>query len=79
MKILIKQFSSLTDRYISASLDAASLTDTQKNIELVKLGAELHGPEDAVFIEKSQVLFWENMKDSSKVLEAIKQYQASTN
>jgi len=63
----------------SSTPDAASLTDTQKNIELVKLGAELHGPEDAVFIEKSQVLFWENMKDSSKVLEAIKQYQASTN
>lgn len=59
--------------------DAATLTDAQKKIELVKLGAELHGPENIIYIEKGQILFWENMKDGSKVLEAIKQYKSAAN
>ena len=53
-------------------------TETQQpNIQLVKLGSELHGPEDAMYLEKDKVLFWENMKDDSKVFEAIKKYQES--
>lgn len=40
---------------------------------LVKLGSELHGPEDVMFISRDKVLFWENLKDkdNSKVVEAI--------
>lgn len=53
--------------------------DTQKpaeenqNLSLAKLGSELHGPDDAMFIEKDQVLFWENLKDDSQVVKAISQ------
>ena len=43
--------------------------------QLIKLGEELHGPEDEMFIERSQVSFWENLKDNSKVVEAIKAYK----
>ncbi|HYE22238.1 MAG TPA: hypothetical protein VD998_01465 [Verrucomicrobiae bacterium] len=46
-----------------------------QEIKLVKLGGELHGPEDAMYFGRDQVLFWENMKDDSRVLEAIKKYQ----
>ncbi|MFA7286089.1 MAG: hypothetical protein WC052_00245 [Patescibacteria group bacterium] len=45
----------------------------QPNINLIKLGQELHGPEDAMHIERSKVLFWENLKDDSRVVEAISQ------
>jgi len=45
------------------------------NIQLVKLGSELHGPDDMMYIEQDKVLFWENMKSDSKVSNAIKQYQ----
>lgn len=48
----------------------------QQKIQLVKLGAELHGPEDEMFIAKDKVLFWENMKDDSKVMQSIKQYRS---
>lgn len=41
------------------------------NLNLVKLGAELHGPEDRMVIAQDQVLFWEDLKDSSKVVQAI--------
>jgi hypothetical protein len=44
----------------------------QNQVSLAKLGEELHGPEDTMFISKQQVLFWENLKDNSKVVQAIK-------
>lgn len=48
---------------------------SQSNLTLVKLGQELHGPEDKMVIKSDQVLFWENLKDNSKVVTAIKQNQ----
>jgi len=47
----------------------------QGETQLVKLGEELHGPEDEMFIDRDQVLFWENLKDGGKVVEAIKGYK----
>jgi len=51
-------------------------TNNQTNIQLVKLGSELHGPKDVMHIERDKVLFWEDMKDDSKVVAAIKQYKS---
>jgi hypothetical protein len=44
---------------------------------LVKLGSELHGPEDKMVIERKNVTFWENLKADSKVSQAIVQYKAA--
>lgn len=44
------------------------------NVQLIKLGNELHGPEDQMQITKSQVLFWENLKKDGKVTKAIDSY-----
>lgn len=38
---------------------------------LVKLGSELHGPEDQIIFNNSQVTFWENLKPDGKVSKAI--------
>ncbi len=43
-----------------------------QSLSLAKLGNELHGPENAMYIESKQVLFWENLKDDSQVVKAIK-------
>ncbi len=51
-----------------------SATD-QSNINIVKLGAELHGPEDEMRINRDQILFIEDLKSDSKVLEAIRQFK----
>jgi hypothetical protein len=48
----------------------------QQQIQLVKLGSELHGPEDQMYIAKDKILFWENMKNDSRVLQSIKEYQS---
>ena len=47
----------------------------QPNISLAKLGNELHGPEDIMFIARDKVLYWENLKDDGQVVTAIKNYK----
>jgi hypothetical protein len=51
----------------------------QPQVSLAKLGGELHGPEDVMYISRAQVLFWENLKDDGKVTKAIKDYKAQGN
>lgn len=46
--------------------------DEQPKITLVKLGNEIHGPVDAMSINRDQILFWEDLKDSGQVVQAIK-------
>lgn len=48
----------------------------QPQVSLTKLGNELHGPEDIMYINKKQIMFWENLKDDSKVTQAIQNYQS---
>jgi hypothetical protein len=50
--------------------------DNQPEISLVKLGNELHGPNDRMRISRSQVLFTESLKKDSKVVAAIEDYQS---
>lgn len=47
---------------------------TNQDISLVKLGCELHGPQDAMVINQSQVIFWENLKDDGQVAKAVADY-----
>ena len=52
-------------------------SNQQPNVSLAKLGSELHGPEDVMYVSRDQVLFWENLKSDGKVTQAIKDYQSS--
>ncbi len=56
---------------------SSSSSNNNQQVSLAKLGGELHGPEDEMFISRDQVLFWENLKNSGKVVQAIDNYQAS--
>lgn len=54
-------------------LRTASDLDSQKDgLNLIKLGGEVHGPDDTIFIPKKSILFWENMKDSSRIVQTIR-------
>jgi hypothetical protein len=70
------QAASTADQAKTATPSTDSNSTTQPNIQLVKLGSELHGPKDVMHIERDKVLFWEDMKDDSKVVAAIKQYRS---
>lgn len=54
-----------------------SPADTDKgNVQLIKLGNEIHGPEDAIEISREQVLFFENLKNDGQVSKLMKEYKA---
>jgi len=50
----------------------------QSELSLVKLGNELHGPEDKMIINKDHILFIENLKEEGKVVRAIQRYNEET-
>jgi hypothetical protein len=52
---------------------AASAAD----MKLVKLGGEVHGPEDFMDINKDHVLFIEDLSEESKVAKAIAEYDVT--
>lgn len=43
-------------------------------VNLVKLGKEMHGPKDKMSIVKNNILFIEELGDDSKVVKAITEY-----
>jgi hypothetical protein len=69
------QVQSSSNGTTSASQLSATASTTGSNVQLVKLGNELQGPEDMMAINREQVLFWENLKPSGKVTQAIDKYQ----
>lgn len=73
----------LTDIYylqVQQQVQPKDNTSTQQpQVSLAKLGGELHGPEDVMYVSRSQVLFWENLKDDGKVTKAIKDYKTQGN
>lgn len=79
LKDLNSTYAKLTDIYYLQVKQAVQPkqgdTNQSNNVQLVKLGQELHGPEDAMQINRDQVVFWENLKKSGKVTQAIIQYQ----
>ena len=48
---------------------------TASDVELIKLGNEIHGPEDEMLISKDQVLFFENLKPAGTVSQTITNFQ----
>ena len=55
---------------------SSSSGSNNSQVSLAKLGSELHGPKDKMYIASGQMLFWENLKTDSKVVQAINKYQA---
>ena len=51
-------------------------SDASTDIRLIKLGSEVHGPDDEMIISKDQVLFFENLKKDGKVSDSITKYNA---
>jgi hypothetical protein len=73
--------SKLNDKYLVLNnvyylTDQSTSSGQSANPQLTKLGCQqLHSPYDEMVINRTQVAFWENLQDSGKVVQAIKQYQ----
>lgn len=59
------------------STNQSSLGNGQ--IQLIKLGNEIHGPKDIMRINREQVLFVEDLRPDSQVVQLIHQFKASGN
>ena len=80
------EYMKLTDIYYlqtqSSSTDSTDSKNPQEtttdknNPTLIKLGDEIHGPEDEMIIAKNQVLFFENLKSDGKVAKSIDKYKS---
>lgn len=70
---------SVTDVYYLQSNTQTDVTkesgEGRPQPQLIKLGSEIHGPEDAIKIKAEQVSYWENLKTDSKVTKAIEEYK----
>lgn len=51
--------------------EGKGLESDSANLDLIKLGGEVHGPEDEMFIEKGSIQYFENMKETSRVVQSI--------
>jgi hypothetical protein len=74
------QFMNLTDVYylqVNQALQPAEegAAAQTPDISLVKLGGELHGPTDAMQINRDQILLIEDLKSDSNVVKAIAEYK----
>ncbi len=50
-------------------------TEQTPDVQLIKLGNEIHGPEDEMIISRDQILFFENLKKDGKVSNSINTYR----
>jgi len=62
---------------VSQVLQPRNPNTPEQQIQLVKLGNELHGPEDEMRINRSQILFIEDLKADSQVVTAINEFVKS--
>jgi len=82
LKALDGKYYKLTDIFYLQANDTAENSQNPQdaakaqnsNVQLIKLGNEVHGPEDAMVIGRDQVLFFENLKNDGKVSSTIADY-----
>jgi hypothetical protein len=69
------EYMSLKDIYYLQSKTTSDKTSpqtaTQSDVTLIKLGNEIHGPEDQMIIPKDQIRFFENLKPQGTVSKSI--------
>lgn len=64
---------------VNNSSDGASQQSQAANpndVSLAKLGCELHAPQDQMIINRTEVTFWENLKNDGQVAKAVDKYIA---
>jgi hypothetical protein len=82
LKTMNNNYMKLTDIFYlqaqNASTDSKNPQETtaqqSNDVQLIKLGSEVHGPDDEMIISKDQVLFFENLKKDGRVTDSISKY-----
>ncbi len=66
-----REYVMLTNVYYLQAQQPVQPGQAPANLNIIKLGSEIHGPEDVMFIPKKQILFWENLNPDSQMVQAI--------
>ncbi len=61
----------LTDVYYVRTQGPPAENPQQQQFTLIKLGNEIHGPEDVIYFNWDRVLYWENLRSDSEVVKGI--------
>lgn len=83
LKVENGSYYSLSDVFYIQN-DSSSVSDDSTEADagdqkLIKRGAEVYGPEDPMVIDRSQVMFFENIKSDSEVAQLIRDYKSGNN
>lgn len=70
------QYPVLTDIYYLRVTQPLQPSQPNPNVSLIKLGDELHGPGDKMEINRDHILFVEDLKENSQVVQAIRNFKA---
>lgn len=54
-------------------------SSSKADVQLIKLGEELHGPEDEMIVMLDQLLFYENLKTDSSLAKSIQKHKETNN
>ena len=58
----------------SVDEQTSETSQSQGDMKLIKLGDAVHGPEDAMVINRDQMLFFENLRSDGKVVQLIQSH-----
>lgn len=61
------QFVTLKDVYYLQNINDSAVL----NFDLIKLGSEIHSPQDEMHINVSKILFWQKLQDDGPIVAAI--------
>jgi hypothetical protein len=77
LKSLNRDLWSLNDVYYlrAGAPQQAGNAQTPASIDLIKLGAEIHAPRDEMFINKSHVVYYEDIGGNSEVMKLIRDHE----
>lgn len=81
LRELNRNFWSLTDIYYlqaGTSVQTAGTPGTPQ-IDLIKLGAELHAPRDEMIINKEHLIFYEELGEDGEVMKLIRAHKQGSN
>ena len=63
----------MTPYTAQANASVSGAEQSADTTTLVKVSAQVYGPEDSMAIRADQVVFWQNLREDSKVTRAIKE------
>lgn len=77
LKSVNRDFWSLTDIYYLRAGTVQQIGEGgETQVDLVKLGAELHAPKDEMIINKEHVIFYEDISENGEIMKLIRRHKS---